>query len=134
MYSRKGVLLHNESIKMAPPGPNADSEAIMSHLDEALRCDGTNWEGSVLRALSQADLAVFHWATPPTRNMLWEFEQAQNVLPTRIVVHQSESSWDLSGFLQTRFLSNERPHIITIGNRYVMYAKPFSDFMRKLTA
>jgi len=129
------VLIHNESIENAPPGPNADSEQILSQLSEALRCNATGWQGDVIEALKRADLAVFHWPTPPTDNMLWELQQAQRTLPaSRLLFIQSESSWDLAGFLNKRFILSDKPHLITINSQNIAYGRPFHEFMRGLAS
>jgi hypothetical protein len=128
-------LIHNESIELAPPGPNADSEEILSQLDGAVRCDNSDWHQRVTDELALSDLAVFHWATPPTRNMIWELEQALKVLPpSRLLFVESEGSWNLTQFLAERFPAGETPHIIAIDDQYVSYGRPFHELIRKLVS
>jgi hypothetical protein len=129
------VLIHNESLVAAPPGLNADSEEIMSQLRDSITCEGEDeWQPRVLKRLHSADLAVFHWATPPTVNMLWELERAVESLPSsRLLFIESDPSWGLKAFLESRFSNVSMPTAIQIPRAETSsYTEAIHKFMRLL--
>jgi hypothetical protein len=127
------VLVHNESLLSAEAGPNPDSEEVLSQLRDAVLCEGHNWQENVLSKLKTVDLAVFHWATVPTQNMLWEFERACQILPTsRLLFVESQPPWGLKEFLESHFSAAIKPREILLQDRIFGYAEPFHDFMKQL--
>jgi hypothetical protein len=84
------ISIVDRELTNARPGINADSEAILSEVDELLRdhteverdeANPRGWCRIVIDQLDVADFAVFHWQEPPTENMMWEYHQAKQRLP-----------------------------------------------------
>lgn len=110
-------VVHNESLVATQPGPNADSEEVVSQLSKAIKFEHADWVYGVSDLIRETDIAVFHWGSVMSDSMLLELRESQRILsPQRLIIIVDGDGGAMISLLKTGF--DVSIHVIRLGDSY----------------